>query len=153
MLSNSEKRAVYDQYGEEGLKGQVPPPDASGGEGTAFFFDSGGMSSSFQFNNRNADDIFQEFFGFNPSGGMGRGAGAGASAGGGGGGGRGMRPRVPNEMFPDDLFASFPEGGGQGDGRRKAPPVENMVPCTMEEIYKGTTKKMKISREILEATG
>ncbi|MED6198054.1 hypothetical protein PIB30_062468 [Stylosanthes scabra] len=38
-------------------------------------------------------------------------------------------------------------------GPRKAPPIENKLPCTLEEIYKGTTKKMKISREVIDASG
>uniref|UniRef100_A0A2P2L5G6 Uncharacterized protein MANES_13G142000 n=2 Tax=Rhizophora mucronata TaxID=61149 RepID=A0A2P2L5G6_RHIMU len=36
---------------------------------------------------------------------------------------------------------------------RKAAPIEKKLPCTLEELYKGTTKKMKISREIVDASG
>lgn len=142
MLSDPQKRTIYDQYGEDGLKGQVPPPDA-GGAGGPTFFSTGGGPTSFRFNTRNADDIFNEFFGFSsPFGGM-------------GGGGSGMRNARFGGMFDDDMFASYGEGGGGGyqSAPRKGAPIEQRLPCTLEELYKGTTKKMKISREILDASG
>ena len=138
---------MYDQYGEEGLKGQVPPPDA-GGPGGATFFSTGNGPTTFRFSPRNADDIFAEFFGSSsPFGGF-------------GGMGGGMRggSRFGSFFGGDDIFGSFGEGAGGGGGMnhpavRKAPPIEQTLPCSLEELYKGTTKKMKISREIADASG
>ncbi|KAI3439978.1 J domain-containing protein [Psidium guajava] len=141
VLSDPQKRAVYDQYGEEGLKGQVPPPGA-GGPGGATFFHTGEGPNVFRFNPRDANDIFAEFFGF-------------SSPFGGGMGGSGMRggSRSFGGMFGDDIFSSFGEGRPMSQGPRKPPPIENKLPCSLEDLYKGTTKKMKISREIADASG
>lgn len=151
VLSDPQKRQIYDQEGEEGLKGGMPPPGASHG------FSNGGGSHTFRFNPRNAEDIFAEFFGSaSPFGGMG---------GMGGMGGRGGRAGP----FGDGMFGGFGGGenvfrttdGGQGFRSfgdapaqpRKAPAVENKLLCSLEELYKGSTRKMKISRSIADASG
>ncbi|XP_078176885.1 protein psi1-like [Carex rostrata] len=67
----------------------------------------------------------------------------------------------------DDRFAeifgfSSPFGqpsytGGQGSANpprpHKAAPIENRLLCNLEDLYKGATKKIKISREILDSNG
>ncbi|KZV22501.1 dnaJsubfamily B member 13 [Dorcoceras hygrometricum] len=140
VLSDSQKRQIYDQYGEEGLKGQMPSPDAAGPGGATFFQTDPNM---FRFNPRNANDIFAEFFGSSsPFGGMGSDNGT-----------RGGL-RFSSSMFGDNIFSSF--GGDSrpmSSGPRKAPPIEQTLACSLEELYKGSTRKMKISREIADASG
>ncbi|ESW27150.1 hypothetical protein PHAVU_003G178100 [Phaseolus vulgaris] len=136
VLSDPKKRAIYDQYGEEGLKGQVPPADAGG----PTFFQTGDGPTAFRFNPRHADDIFAEIFGF-------------SSPFGDGGGGGGMRGGSFGGGFDEDILGSFGGERPMKQGPRKAPPIEKRLPCTLEELYKGTTKKMKITREIADASG
>lgn len=123
----------------------MPPPDAAGGPGGgATFFQTGDGPNVFRFNPRNANDIFAEFFGFSsPFGGMG----------GPGSGMRGGNTRFSSSMFGDDIFSSFGDSRSMNSGPRKAPPIEQRLPCSLEELYKGATKKMKISREIADASG
>ncbi|CAH8359971.1 unnamed protein product [Eruca vesicaria subsp. sativa] len=130
VLSDPQKRAVYDQYGEEGLKGNVPPPNAASG---ASYFSTGDGPSSFGFNPRSADDIFAEFFGFSTP-----------FGGGGGGGGAGGSMHHHHHHHNHHQHHAAP---------RKVAPIENKLPCSLEDLYKGTTKKMKISREILDVSG
>ncbi|KAF3674191.1 putative 26S proteasome non-ATPase regulatory subunit 2 -like protein A-like [Capsicum annuum] len=144
VLSDSQKKTVYDQFGEEGLKGGVPPPGAGGPGAGSTYFSAGEGATPFRFNTRNADDIFAEFFGFSPP--------FGAP-----GGGRTSRF---GSAFTDDIFASsFGEGGGGGGASmhqsapRKEAPIQQNLPCSLEDIYKGATKKMKISREVADASG
>nr|XP_019706810.1 dnaJ homolog subfamily B member 1 [Elaeis guineensis] len=140
VLSDSEKRAIYDQYGEEGLKGMPPPGSAGGGANGP---------GDFQFNPRNAEDIFAEFFGSSPF--------SFASM------GHAKSMRFQSEgpgLFggfggPESVFRSYSEGVGVGGGvqARKAPAVESKLTCSLEELYSGSTRKMKISRNVIDVNG
>ncbi|KAJ5099819.1 hypothetical protein N7532_006820 [Penicillium argentinense] len=169
VLSDPEKRKVYDQYGLDYLMRGGPPPSsgggASGGAGPGGMpggFNFGGMPSggsrSFHFSTgpggaggfsfSNADDIFREFT---------------KSSGGGGMGG----------FDDDDLFSMLNGGmGGGGFGsrarprasgfqqqqRKRAPTpeptiVEKDLPVTLEEIFHGVTKKVKTKSKSFDSSG
>lgn len=81
VLSDSEKRAKYDKYGEEGLENDGPG---------------------------DATDIFESFFG----------------------GGR--------------------RGGGGGKKRQKTKDVVQPLKVTLEQLYNGTSKKMAITRQVID---
>lgn len=173
ILSDPEKRKIYDQYGLEFLlRGGAPPPEGAeggnpfagaggmpggfdfsgmpgaGGGGRSFHFSTGGgPGGGFSFTN--PEDIFSEFL---------------RSQGGGGGmGGMGGA---------EDIFSQF-AGAGAGGARpgrasrnrssfgdsrgRDATPevttVERPLPLTLEELFNGVTKKMKIKRKQFDEKG
>ncbi len=132
VLSDPKKKEIYDQYGEEGLRA-----DGAGGG-------AGGFSA------RDAEDIFAQFFG----GGMG--GGGGNPFGGGMGGGFGGMPGGFGAQF-----GGMPGGfGGQGHGhgghgrreapaRKKADPIEQVLRLTLEEMYYGVQKNLKLTRTVI----
>eukprot|EP00794_Sanderia_malayensis_P000657 gene657-1325_t len=115
VLSNTKRRAVYDQFGEEGLKNGVPnTEDDDFSKGYVFHGD--------------AEKVFKEFFG-------------------------GSNPF--SELFDvsqNEIDMGF--AGLQGRGRVKQDPaIERELYLTLEEVYKGCTKKMKISRRVMNEDG
>ncbi|KAI7851941.1 hypothetical protein BDC45DRAFT_466702 [Circinella umbellata] len=179
VLSDKNKRTIYDQYGEEGLKGGAPPPGAGGAEGGfpggfgAGGFPGGGGTRTYTFNMggggpggggfkpfhpSDADDIFKHFF---------------ASMGGGGGMGGMPRGGGSSRMYADDdddklgggggMPGGFGFGGGGGMPRgarrqqqqpQKPPAIKRPLPISLEDLYKGTTKRLKVTRKVRDgATG
>jgi DnaJ family protein B protein 4 len=139
----------------EGLKGGAGsaggggfPGGAAGGFPGGFSFQSfggnGGPQGSFRgFQPRDANDIFSQFFG----GGSGGGA---FSSMFGGGGGHPMHDS--DEEGGGNPFAQFGMGGGGGGGQRaqrqaKAAPIVKTLTLTLEELYNGADKKLRITRQ------
>ena len=63
VLSDKQKKDIYDQFGEEGLKGGGPPPPGAGGfPGFSGFPGGGARTSTFHFSPSDPNDIFSQFF-------------------------------------------------------------------------------------------
>lgn len=149
ILSDKEKREVYDQYGLEAARGNAPAGNPFGGaggggggaggnpfggNGTFRFSTNGGGGHAFSqddaFNIFNQFGGFEDLFGGSMGGGMGGGMPGGMGGMGGMGSGMGGR------------------GGGASSARRREPEVVDLkVPVSLEELYNGGVKKLKINRK------
>lgn len=157
VLSDPEKKKIYDLYGEEGLKSGPPPPDAGAG------FTRGGQAGGYQsysFDQRQAEKIFEQFFGGSSMGGSGGfsgffpGGGTGSSSGRFGSARHGPGSRhgsMFGSMGPDsdeEMFEAFHPGS-----KRKAPASQHKLMLSLEELYKGTERKLKITRTVYDTAG
>jgi len=170
VLSDQEKKNIYDQYGEEGLKAGVNPNNFNTGGG------AGPDSSSFHASD--PFDIFESFFGknaggnvhftFSTPGGATRGFRQSSS----------KKPHsssftesdfgdqfssfggfpssAPGSGFGGSSFGGFPSSApGSGFYRHhpKPTPIERTFSCTLEEIYRGHTKRLRVTRSIFNEYG
>lgn len=155
VLSDVKKHELYDKYGEEGLKGTAGT--AGGGTGGASYAFHGDPKATFaQF--FGSASPFQTFFEF------------------GGSGGNRIFSFHDEDMDIDDPFGlggvgtqragqggayrshSFnftgPNRGGMGGKERtQDPAIEHDLYITLEDILQGCTKKMKISKSVMQPDG
>lgn len=152
VLSDTKKREVYDKFGEEGLKGGStntgggPEPYAFHGDGHATFAQFFGSASPFQaffdfggpgnrvFSTMHDDDVEMD----DPFGIGGQRVGPGGA----------FRSHSFNFTGP-----GMNMGRGAGKGGQQDPAIEHDLYMNLEDIAKGCTKKMKISRRMLQQDG
>lgn len=157
VLSDKKKKEIYDQYGEEGLKGSSGGGSGGGGSGPQFTYTFHGDPRATFTQFFGTDNPFENFFTMGGLGGHGGG---------------------PNLFFMDDdmdvesdLFTSsfgsssrnnpfrsqsFTAGSphmGTSKPHKQDPPIEYDLYLSLEEAFKGCTKKMKISRKVLNPDG
>merc|ERR1712110_569972 len=106
VLKTLNTRAIFDQFGEEGLKNGLPQMNGGWTEGFTFHGD--------------AKRVFRDFFGTdNP---------------------------FADFQVPDNEKGSF-------GGKKQDPPIERELCVSLEELYLGCDKKMKISRHVMNEDG
>lgn len=186
VLSDKQKRTIYDQYGEEGLKGGPMP---GGGADSAGGFSAGGFpGGAFHFASSDphgAEHIFQQFFAsqgidpfaqmFGGAGGAGGGPAGGSRRRRGGGDTSGNGPNIRMSGMgggmPGGMFSGM--GGGMGGGgmpggfgfadedsggqyaQQPSPSdlvVKKPLPINLEDLYNGTTKRLKVTRKRLDGS-
>lgn len=181
ILSDPEKRKIYDQYGLEFLlRGGASPPDgaaggnpfagaggvppdfggfdfsnmggADSGGARTFHFNVGGGGGGGGFNFSGAESVFNNFM---RTGGAGVGDDDAFTNFFGAGMGAGNRPRTRARTGFADAPGAGAGAGGRGP-RQQTPEVttvERPLPVTLEDMFKGANKKMKIKCKLFDPNG
>ncbi len=63
------------------------------------------------------------------------------------------RSQRARPMHAGGMPGGMPGGMNGRAGARQDPPLEHELPCSLEELYRGTTKRMKISRSVTDMSG
>eukprot|EP00055_Hartaetosiga_balthica_P000614 m.137041 g.137041 ORF g.137041 m.137041 type:complete len:342 (+) comp11200_c0_seq1:78-1103(+) len=139
VLSDKDKKKIYDSYGEEGLKGGVGGP--------------GGNFSGFQFNPQDANDIFAQMFGGDKGfASMFGGRGNGPSFG-------GFQQQSSQGSPFGSYFQQQQQPSSSSFGRQRQSPeqphkhlppqvIKKDVSVSLEDLYQGFRKRMKITRKV-----
>ncbi|XP_057542541.1 uncharacterized protein LOC130820976 [Amaranthus tricolor] len=116
VLSDSQKRQIYDLYGKDGLNYNVSSPSAAPPRTTA---------PSFKYNPSPVpDDLFDDLFPHNS-----------------------CSPKSDNTFNFNINRTPSPSTD------KKAAALENKLVCTLEDLYKGSKRKMKIERVVSDHSG
>lgn len=150
ILSDKKKRDIYDQYGEAGLKGeQNPGAGSAGADSYSYTFHGDPRATFAQFFGTN--DPFSIFFGSDG----------------------GERMPFGNDMFgggamdQEDIFSQMSgnrggafrsqsfnvHGNPQAKKMKVDPPIEHDLYVSLEDVNTGCSKKMKISKMVVQADG
>ncbi|KAM6970655.1 dnaJ homolog subfamily B member 13 [Aplochiton taeniatus] len=117
VLSDLRKKATYDKFGEEGLKGGIPPE----------FGENGAWTTGYVYH-ENPDKIFRQFFG-------------------------GDNP-FADFYSKNGMEVPIGFGGLRGRGMKtKDSPIERDLHLALEDLFYGCTKKIKISRRVMNEDG
>jgi len=153
VLSDTDKRKKYDQFGEDGFK-------AGFGDSNAGFANAGNGGYTYSFTSNDARNTFAQFFGgqdpfaaffsggndFDSDDGT-----AGFNLGGANQfGGLGSGFTFLNTGGGQPRFTSRQTMGGKPKNLKQDPPVERNLEVSLEDILKGATKKMKLSRSVYD---
>ena len=177
MLSDPQKRKIFDQFGSEGLRAGGGGGNGGGGGFSGFpgGFPGGGGGGGSGFHFSDPNELFSRMFGggaggafsspFGDLGGMGGnpfGASMFSGMGGGGGGQNGMFGPMGGMGGMGGRAAAG--GGGMGGPAKRhssaaqsskrhateAEVVQRPLPVTLEDLFTGTKKKLKINRRVLQ---
>jgi DnaJ-class molecular chaperone len=142
VLTDPDKRAIYDQYGEDGLKIGGNPASNAGAGSNGF-----GNAGYHAFTQQQAEELFRNIFG---SFGMGNARHASMDDFGGfshfGFGDAGIFG--DNVRFADGDLRFPGRGRRVGPAPARPPTIQIGVPCTLEQLNGYVTRKMKISRTV-----
>lgn len=152
ILSDKKKRGIYDKHGEEGLKEGRGGEPGGGSQNFSYMFHGDPHATFAQF--FGSASPFQAFFDMGTRGnsvfGFGNedmdvddpfGIGLGST-----------RPGGPGGAFRSHSF-NFHNSPSRNKDKLQDPPIEHDLYVSLEDITKGCTKKMKISRKVLQADG
>ncbi|XP_007889370.1 dnaJ homolog subfamily B member 13 isoform X1 [Callorhinchus milii] len=116
ILSDLKKKATYDKFGEEGLKGGIPTE----------FGETGAWTNGYTFHG-NPKKIFRDFFG-------------------------GDNPFADFFDVKGEVNMGF--GGLRGKSlKTQDPPIERDLYVSLEDLFHGCMKKIKISRRVMNEDG